>query len=245
MSRFLLILVLWVGAANAQDVYSFDLCLEYEVLHHDKPAANTRKKYYVNSVDNQYHIVNLASDTMRYNLYFIHYDKKWSRGKNTYKSNAVLSFSETFVAGNPYKYQRKNYAFSPIGDTVLNGQKLKYVRFYSTKPKKIKRKKLYSAIMFFEPGPSKPLVWHSTAMEIWLTRGGIPNGILVEQHMYDENNVHRTTHKLIAKTQVKMAVQMPAPRYKVSQGAVITPYTGTRIYQPGSGSRPFNIHQSQ
>ncbi|HRN99269.1 MAG TPA: hypothetical protein PLA69_08170, partial [Flavobacterium sp.] len=82
-------------------------------------------------------------------------------------------------------------------------------------------------------------------MEIWLTRGGIPNGTLVEQHMYDENNVHRSTRKLLAKTPNKMRVQIPKPNYKVIQGAVVSPYSGTRYYQPGSTALPFNIHTPQ
>lgn len=244
MNRFLLILLM-AAAANAQDVYSFDVCMEYEIIVHDKPNANRLEKYYVNSADNLYHIVHYASETMQYNLYFVHYDKRWSRGKKGYRSDGTLIFNETFVAGNPYKYQRNNYAFSPIGDTVLNGRALKYVRFFSTKPKRIKKKKLYSAIMFFEPGPALPLLWHPTAMEIWLTRGGIPNGTLVEQHMYDENNVHRSTRKLLAKTPNKMRVQIPKPNYKVIQGAVVSPYSGTRYYQPGSTALPFNIHTPQ
>lgn len=199
----------------AQKQYDFDYLIEYELtLYKDSLKIKNRpfrkkdeiiKKYYLtNSKKNNFIAEVTELDSVNYKMIF--------RDRNGIYSNVSFLKSEFNKAEfiniecenvikhiNPYKYQIKNYNFSILTDTIINDKSYSRYMLASTKPKKIKRKKLGTQIYIIDKETQfhSPILNFSTAYEEWKSNKILPNGIFYEKYFIDYNKTLDSKFKLI------------------------------------------------
>jgi hypothetical protein len=254
MMRAWLFILLISGLAAAQDDYTIDHYLEYDVNVHDHEGADFEERYYVNSADNSYNAMHRNPSATPSNFFFESYGKfvmHTFRAYDVYLTDAFYSFAgeHPYTRNVNWKRIAKNYTMSPVRDTVIEGRSLIYVHLYKNKKEKKGKKgqeeNVLSVKMVFDPTQSSfhPLLTHPLSFQMWKSKGGVPKGMLVAEYFYDGKNVLKLSRTLKNAVPISTTFKVPRPRYRVRQGAVVAPYSsGTRKYTPSSGSGNFEIY---
>lgn len=208
----------------SQKQYEFDYLLEYELLlfkdsikiknrYYFEEDKKLKKYYLTNSKRNNYTAILTDLDSLHYQMSFKDEEGILSHFK-ILKSEFIdikyLSIDCQNITSyiNPFKYQTKNYAFSKLNDTIINGETYGMYKLASNKMKKTKRMKLGSEIYIIDYKTSfhLPIFDLSTAYEEWKQDGNLPNGIFVEKYFVDYYGHLDSKEKLISYKKVEKKI---------------------------------------
>ncbi|MEO2051722.1 MAG: hypothetical protein ABGX00_08135 [Allomuricauda sp.] len=200
----------------SQKQYEFDYLIEYE-LHQYKDTIKIknrsffekdikRKKYYLtNSKRNNYTAVITDLDSLHYQMSFkdqegILFNAKFLKSEFINTQYLSIDCQNITSYKNPFKYQTKNYAFSKLNDTVINGEPYGKYKLASNNMKKTKRMKLGTEfyVIDYKTSFHLPILDFSTAYEEWKQDGKLPNGIFLEKYFVDYYGHLDSKEKLIS-----------------------------------------------
>lgn len=188
--RFFLFIILFSVSVSSQKKYAFDYMLEYKFQKND--TAKVGKAFMLtNSRDNSYLLHIYPVDSLNYRYYFV--DDTGGITCSALITEADLFRADTITEhcdnvwrySNPFKYQTENYDFTNSADMIVAGKPYKQYILKSNKPKKEKRKKLYTNYYIIEENTDfhlPILMVFPTAYEEWKKEKNIPNGIIKEMY---------------------------------------------------------------
>jgi len=181
--------------------YKFDYKLDYSVVNLLDSTKNHKIIYYINSKNNDFFAYHKLNSNKRM-FYFLDYKGKYLMSEiSDEKISQIEKYGIKFEGYakylNPYKYQIKNYNFFAKNDTLINEVYYKQYLLKSTKPKTEKKKKLWTTTYIIDTTKSiEPALPFATAYEIWKVRRNIPNGLIIQQNHFNNNNILEVSEKL-------------------------------------------------
>ncbi len=209
----LLALILFYSTAWAQRTYTFDTRIEYLVSAQTQDQNDSIFTLLTNSKDNAYYARMWDTRKKKSKLTFLDQNGTYAHKAIAYRDlDQVRQFDCGAVSRyeNPYKYQMDNYAFSQIGDTLINGIAHKTVRLRCINKERSEKKQIGSYLYIVNPAIAhKPVLLLATAYEIEKTRGGMPAGLLVEQHHYDFHGQWISSIKLTGYRNIQQNLIIP------------------------------------
>ncbi|WP_396596193.1 hypothetical protein [Dokdonia sp. R86516] len=114
---------------------------------------------------------------------------------------------------NPYKYQVKNYDFTEIKDTIIEGVSYSSYKLTSNNSKRAKRKKLGTNLYIIDKSTTEhlPFLTFATAYEEWKTVRNIPNGLFIEKHMLFYSGKTFMKEKIISTHKIQKQIIIASP----------------------------------
>lgn len=201
--KLMLVLVLISYTAQSQKEYAFDHLVNYEIVYPGRSKKHTYFSYLTNSNDNSYLAYINDLDSAKLDLEFVDQNGVY------FKSNITTDsfFSAEYLAvknadtrryRNPYKNQKKNYAFSSVTDTIINGRHYRQYSLFSTNPKIAARENIGHYLYIVDTAHYHlPLLSFETSYERWKEFGNLPAGILTEVHYYNYDGELLWSQKMV------------------------------------------------
>ena len=169
--------------------YNFDHRLQFEILNSEKDSVQL-VNYYINSENNDFYADIRKKSDGKQELYFHDQDilTCYAIVTGDFKNPGKLKFpdSQTKNFSNIYDYKAKNYEIENSKDTLIAGKIYSLVVFKFKDIKKAKRKKIGKEIYIIDTSKKmKPLLTNPTSLNIWRINKNMPDGLLVEKHVYN------------------------------------------------------------
>lgn len=207
------VLLLCFVISFAQTTYHFDKMLTYEYTEYQRPQKNHIRIYLINSLDNSF-FAYLDDKGQEDQITFVHQDILYAQTSlhKTALINGDIRLNCDSISNyqNPYKYQTRNYDFTPVKDTLVNNKNYKYYYIRHNKPKMAIKKKAGRLLYIINTeNSSLPLLTYPTAFEEWKLNRNIPNGIIEEIHFYNYKGEHITTERLIKSENIHKTIFTP------------------------------------
>ena len=175
--------------------YSFDYQLEYEIKDNDLDTIQF-VNYYVNSKNNDYYAAIRKNKKSEYQLYFRDQDSLTAQAiiNGNYKNLGTItlpdSLTKTFT--NIYEYKAKEFKIEKLKDTLINNKSFARVIF-----KKTNAKNIGSHIYIIDTSKvMRPFFTDPTILNIWRFNRNIPDGLVIEKHVYNSKGKLSWTEKL-------------------------------------------------
>ncbi|MCK7588958.1 hypothetical protein M0G43_00070 [Subsaxibacter sp. CAU 1640] len=202
----------------SQKIYSFDYLTEYNFyLYKDSTVTKKQISVLTNSKDNSYLVSYSKTDSLNSTVLFRHMDKVYSkesfRTSQLEKAQTILLNCELiYRSPNPYKFRTKQYDFTILKDTLLDGKNYKHYQFKSNNPKREKRKKLATNYYIIDTETSfhLPILEFPTAYEEWKSNQSLPNGMI--QELYQRNIDGKVIMKLKRINYKHVDIQLEIPK---------------------------------
>jgi hypothetical protein len=187
--------------ANDQLDYSFDYRLKYECRNSDKDSIQF-VNYYINSEKNNFYADIREKSNSIQKLYFRDQEILTCHAdiKGDIKNPGTLQFPDSLTRNfsNLHEYKAKNYEILNCEDTLVSGKNYVKVIFKFKDIKKAKKKKIGKEIYIIDTTKKmKPLLTNPTSLNIWRINKNMPNGLIVEKHIYNFKGEISLSEKLI------------------------------------------------
>ena len=181
--------------------YSFDYRLKYECRNSEKDSIQL-VNYYINSEKNNFYADIREKTNNTQQLYFRDQDILTCHANITsdVKNPGTLRFPDSLTRNfsNIYEYKAKNYEIKNCKDTLVSGKNYAKVIFEFKDVKKAKRKKIGKEIYIIDTSKKmKPLLTNPTSLNIWRINKNMPDGLIVEKHIYNYKGEIYWSEKLI------------------------------------------------
>lgn len=214
MNKLWILTVLISTICYSQKTYFFDSKIDYEFINHLDSTKNCIKTYYTNSKDNSYSIFRIVLDSTTSKIEFIDSNGAYLKKK---VNNSIFNYKNVYVDRDeienydyPFLYQLDNYHFSEVNDTILNNKAYKHITFLSNDLKRAKKKKLGTLQYIFNTNfDHQPLLQFSTAFEVWKVTRKMPDGLIMESHLRNDQNKLVFSEKLRHISSIAMYLIIP------------------------------------
>ncbi len=218
----------------AQENYSFDYLLEYQLIYHKDSTKNRIIRYLTNSKDNSYFMKIVDKNSLSYGLEFVAHDKLYSSSNCTkiafLNANVInLTCEGLYYLENSYKFRTKDYKFENIKDKREGDLSRQRYRFtYIGKRKKKKSFPIGTNEYIIENSTEfhLPILTHPTEFEEWKKEGGIPNGIFKSKSFFDYQNNLEATYTLLKYQKVEKTVIISEDCKELKQLKILVKNTG-------------------
>lgn len=215
--KLLIVTLLFPLICFSQRVYTFDYLTSYDIYFYND-STTVKKEVFVltNSQDNDYYITYSQTDSLNSHFVFKDFNGIYSDAvvrtsdiKNSDKYNLECIVVNPYY--NAYKYRVKQYDFSKLKDTIVNGKGYKQYQYKSNKPKREKRQKLATNYYIIDTStPSHlPFFEFPTAYEDWKLDRNFPNGIIKE--LYKKNSDGRIIMRRVLTNQTFLKTSLTVP----------------------------------
>jgi hypothetical protein len=181
--------------------YSFDHRLQYEIRNVEKDSIQY-VDYYINSEKNNFYTDIRRKKNGEQQLYFRDQDilTCYANFTGDLENPGTLqiptSLTRNFI--NMYEYKAKNYEIKNCKDTLISGKNYAKVIFEYKDEKKAKRRKIGKEVYIIDTSKKmKPLLTHPTSLNIWRINKNMPDGLIVEKHIYNYKGKIYWSEKLI------------------------------------------------
>ena len=181
--------------------YSFDYRLKYECRNSEKDSIQL-VNYYINSDKNNFYAEIRQKNNGIQQLYFRDQDILTCHANVTgdVKNPGTLQFPDSLTRSfsNMYEYKAKKYEIKNCKDTLVSGKSYAKVIFEFKDVKKAKRKKIGKHIYIIDTSRKmRPLLTNPTSLNIWRLNKNMPDGLIVEKHIYNYRGEIHWSEKLI------------------------------------------------
>ena len=193
--------------------YNFDYRLEYELKVSNSDSIRY-VNYYVNSKNNSYYADIRKNKKGEYKLYFRDEDNLTisTTATGNYKNPGTLIIPDSITQpwGNKeLKNIAKDYKIERLEDTLINDNNYARVIFKMINPKKAKRKKIGSRIYIIDTSKEmKPFLANPTILNIWRLNRNMPNGLIIEKHVYRSDGSLSSSEKLLEVNHVNFQLKI-------------------------------------
>lgn len=227
MKIILLLLILFSSNILAQKKYVFDRISTYsrEIV---KPGDSKKGKndsitkreviYLTQESDNSYFAQLTKKDSLNFTLKLtdrngIKITMDISRIQFEQLETLEATCKNVSEYMNPYKYQVKNYDFTDIKDTIIEGIAYSSYKLTSNNSKRAKRNKLGTNLYIIDKRIAEhlPLLTFATAYEEWKTERNIPNGLFIEKHMLFYSGKTFMKEKIVSTHKIQKQIVIASP----------------------------------
>lgn len=208
-------LIVVSNSLYSQKTYSFDYLLEYELKI--KEGMPIQKEYfYINSKDNSYRMHVVEKDALSFTVDFLdvsgNHAVMFLSKSDFFKAKSITVPCE-FIRYYSNKYLRyKDYVFSSLNDTVINGVSYYHYVLKSKSIHRESRKKLSRAhyITDKESSFNLPFFFRVLDLEVWKRDRSVLNGIpFIEFLVYPVNKKVSDIRNLVKRERVSMQLLVP------------------------------------
>nr|WP_315170091.1 hypothetical protein [uncultured Flavobacterium sp.] len=166
----------------SQKIYYFDYVLEYD-LHVKKSDPAQKEYYYINSKDNSYKMRVVEKDSLNFKVNFL--DVAGNSAVVYFSKADFLKATSITIPCKFIKYystsnlRTKDYSFSSLNDTVINGISYYHYVLKSKSVKREKKQKLSRAHYVLDKGSffHFPFFFNTLDFEVWKKERSVINGI--------------------------------------------------------------------
>ncbi|MBY0486369.1 MAG: hypothetical protein K2P85_04150 [Flavobacteriaceae bacterium] len=185
MKKVLLVLSLFVFSQMVgQKKYSFDYIF---LIEHTDSLKNikTNSLYWLSSRHNNYRLYASGNkDSLAYAVLFvdengISFNRLIAKTKLNKIDTITNTCDEVNRFGNPYKFEKRNYSFINLKDTLINDTIYYHYILKSKKPLKYQKRKKIDTVHYIVDKTDPdflPFTYHSMIYEIWKASKNVPNG---------------------------------------------------------------------
>lgn len=183
--------------------YTFDYRLEYQLIHPQSDSIRTYN-YYINSTDNDYvaSITKLPNGTFEF-IFRSQNISTWPLSiAGDYKNPVSLTLKDSMISSfksmqKEYEKIAKKYDIDILSDTLIENKTYTRIAFSLIKSKRNKRKKSPKEVYIIDTTKKmQPFFVRLTILEIWRLRKKVPEGLVKEKHVYDDNGNLSWSEKL-------------------------------------------------
>lgn len=213
-SIFLLALLLLI---QNETEYAFNYNLTYEQKNH-KTGHTLSVNYFLNSTQNNFYGKIYEQKNKTALFYFRDQDQLTYRSEgsialaldgNTETLKIAKSSTKPFT--NSLAGKAKKYTLETLSDTLINDKRLARVVFIMQDLKRAKREKIGKEVYLIDTSQNmKPFLTNPTSLNIWRIHKNMPEGLIVEKHIYQHTGELIWSEKLTASKPISFKIIISA-----------------------------------